>query len=493
MVKARRRSAAWSTLDDPTPVTASQGSHRSLWLQQALEVENTAASPTLEGTVHADVCIVGGGFTGMWTALQLKQAEPSLDVALLEADICGGGASGRNGGFVMSWWSKFGTLKKTCGVEEALRLARASADAVAAIGDFCREHDIDAHFRHSGWLWVATNKSQLNAWDETVRAIRSAGEDIFISLPSEEVATRSGSPRHLAGVYEASGATVQPALLARGLRRAMIDQRVRVFEHSPMTKLDRSSPPQVVTASGRITAEAVVLAMNAWSAKLPELRRKLVVIASDVIATPPIPDRLDALGWEQGLSVSDSRRLVNYYRTTEDRRIVFGKGGGSLAFAGNIGDTFHRQSPRAREVQQQLQMIYPMLQDIGVDSSWRGPIDYSLTGLPFFIRLGERSQITAGAGFSGNGVGPSFLAGRILASMTLRREDEWSQTRLTELPRGQLPPEPIRYLGGHAVRSAIARKEAREDADKPTGFLTTRLAKLDPTSFVDRGTSAPEH
>src|SRR2546421_12965550 len=128
----------------------SQSPVRSLWLQAALaEAETTA--PRLQGDVRADACIVGGGYTGMWTALRLKEQDPALDVALVEADVCGGGASGRNGGFVLSLWAKFGTLKKVCGAEEAVRLALASAQGVDEIGAFCREHGIDAHYRPDGW------------------------------------------------------------------------------------------------------------------------------------------------------------------------------------------------------------------------------------------------------------------------------------------------------------------------------------------------------
>src|SRR5207244_10279362 len=131
---------------------------RSLWRQEALAGAEDA--PPLEGDVRADVCICGGGYSGLWTAIRLKEHEPSLAVALVEADVCGGGASGRNGGFVLSWWHKFGSLKKVCSGEEAVRLARASAEAVDGIGAFCAEHGIDAHYRRDGWLWAATSEAQ---------------------------------------------------------------------------------------------------------------------------------------------------------------------------------------------------------------------------------------------------------------------------------------------------------------------------------------------
>src|SRR5947199_1049617 len=173
---------------------------RSLWLEEALGQAPDA--PRLEGDERADVCIVGGGFTGLWTALRLKELDPSIDVALVEADVCGGGASGRNGGFVLSWWAKFGTLKKVVGGEEAVRLARTSAEAVDDIGAFCAEHGIDAHYRRDGWLWAATSTAQLGAWEDTLTTIAVYGEQPFQRLDPAEVARRAGERTHLGGVYE---------------------------------------------------------------------------------------------------------------------------------------------------------------------------------------------------------------------------------------------------------------------------------------------------
>ena len=136
--------------------TAIPEARLSLWLAEALGPAFEPA-PQLEGRHRADVCIVGGGYTGLWTAIRLKETDPSLDVALVEARTCGSGASGRNGGFVLSWWSKFATLTKLFGTEEALRLASASADAVAQIGAFCDENGIDASYRRAGWFWAAVN------------------------------------------------------------------------------------------------------------------------------------------------------------------------------------------------------------------------------------------------------------------------------------------------------------------------------------------------
>jgi glycine/D-amino acid oxidase-like deaminating enzyme len=455
---------------------------RSLWLEEALAGADDA--PQLTGDVQADVCVVGGGYTGLWAALRVTELEPSARVVLVEADVCGGGPSGRNGGMVLSWWSKFGTLEAACGMDEALRLARASADAVAAIGPFCDEHGIDAHYRRDGWLWSATSSPWIGAWRATIDRLERLGEGPFRVLNGEEVSARTGSPRQLAAAFEESGAIVQPALLARGLRRVALERGVQVYEHSPVLALERSG---LRTRRGRVRAAAVVLALGPWAIQLRGLGRALAVVSSDVIATPPVPGRLEAIGWRDGVSVSDARARTEYYRPTRDGRVVFGKGGGTLAFGSRIGPSFQGRPAHLAEVEAAFRRVYPGLEDVPVAAAWTGPIDRSRTGLPFFVRL--QNGTVAGAGYSGRGVAQSYLGGRILASLALGREDEWSSCGLVHTP-GNLPPEPFRYLGGRVLRAAVAATEQAEDDGRrpprlaaaatalaPPGLLPTRMPR----------------
>ena len=461
---------------------------RSLWLQEALadnENKSEKEAPELGGEVRADVCVVGGGYTGLWTALRLKEIDPTLDVVLVEADVCGGGASGRNGGFVLSWWPKFQTLEKLCGTEEALRLAHASAGAVADIGKFCADNGIDAHYHHDGYLWAATNQAQVGSWRPVMDELDRHGVHPLVELSREVAARRSGSPVHLGGAFEATGAIVQPALLARGLRRVALERGVRVFERSPMTQLDRrTGSPRVRTPAGSVMASRVVVAMNAWAARFAEVRRRMVVVGSDIVATERAPDRLAAIGWTDGLSISDSRLLVHYYRTTDDGGVAFGKGGGALAFSRGVGARFEGESRRRDLVERAFRRTYPMLDDVRVTSSWTGPIDRTRTGLPFFWHLGGRPDVFVGVGYSGNGVGPSYLGGRILASLALGRNDEWARSGLVRSPAGRFPPEPFRFVGGHLVRGAIARKERAEDDGRRVDRLTKALVRLAPAGLV---------
>lgn len=458
--------------------------HRSLWLDESLPGETTAAP--LSGAGRADVAIIGGGYVGLWTALRIKELDPTCDVSILERDICGGGASGRNGGFVLSWWPKFSSMVKAFGEREALRLTRASESAIGDIGDFCSRNSIDAQFVQRGWLWTATSTAHVGAWESVVRLCERLGVDAFERLEPSEVGRRTGSPVHHAGVLERCAATVQPATLVRGLRRVAMQRGVRIYEQSVVTRFSRGSPVVIQTSGGHLTAGTVVIATNAWAAALPELHRSLAVISSDIIATGPIPDRLAQIGWTGGEAITDSQMMVCYYRTTRDGRIAFGKGGWGIVYGGSIGSNIDRDASRAALVEADFRRYYPMLADVPIAQDWCGPIDRSPDSLPLIGKLGGHPNIFYGVGWSGNGVGPSVIGGRILASLALNRTDEWSQCGLVERRCKLFPPEPIRYVGAHVVREAVLRKERAEMAGRRPPWLAVQISKLAPAGLEDK-------
>jgi putative aminophosphonate oxidoreductase len=451
---------------------------RPFWLQQALEKEGTT-SLSLNGETTADVCIVGGGFTGLWTAIHLKRTRPELDIAIVEADICGAGASGRNGGCILSWAAKFFTLRRLFGEDEAIRLVQASEGAVAAIEAFCNEYHIDAEFRRDGTLYTATNEAQVGSTDAVIAALEERGICSFERLSPAQVADRAGSSKHLAGVYSPNAATVQPALLVRGLRRVAIAMGVRVYENTPMRRVIESKPPAVETASGVVRARKVVVAINAWMARqFPEFERTIAIVSSDMIITEPQPDLLREIGLTSGVAVLDSRTFVHYYRTTRDGRLMLGKGGNTFSFGGRILPVFDAPSPYASMLTKCMREFFPSLAHVPIAASWNGPSDRSVTGLPFFGMLRGRRDILYGLGYSGNGVGPSYLGGRILASLALDADDEWTRSPLVRGPLGQFPPEPIRYLGSIMVRNAIRRKERAEDLNRRPWLVDAMLSRL---------------
>jgi putative aminophosphonate oxidoreductase len=452
-----------------------------LWLEEALAHEDLDER-TLDGPVRADVCIVGGGYTGLWTAIRIKELEPAADVVIVEADICGGGPSGRNGGFALSWWPKIETLIERVGEEEALRLARVAEAAVSELEDFCAREGIDAHFHRGGWLWTATSAAQVGGWNGAVQTAARLGAEPFRVVGAEELRERTGSPVHLSGLLDAQAATIHAGFLARGLRRAALARGVRIYERSPMLELDRERG-HVRTPSGSIEAEAVVLALNAWALQIPELRRAIVAVSSDMIATAPMPEKLAESGWAGGECVSNSRLMVHYYRTTRDGRIAFGRGGGRLAFGARVNANFDFNGRQTRELKEELPQLVPAAAGVQITHAWGGPIDRSRDGLPIFGRLPAHRRVVYATGFSGNGVAPSLTAAKILASSALGRDDEWSGSALNLGIPARFPPEPVRFLGGLVVREAVRRKESREDVGKRVDPLTRRIAALAPSGF----------
>jgi putative aminophosphonate oxidoreductase len=451
---------------------------RPFWLEQAL-LEEAEVAPTLQGSQSADICIVGGGYTGLWTAIQTKQQDPTLDIAILEADLCGAGASGRNGGCLLTWSAKFFTLRRLYGEAESIRLVRASEDAVQQIDDFCRLHGIDAEFRRDGTLYTATNQAQIGALDPVIAALQASGIHSFFPLTPQEVARRSGSTKNLAGVFSPFAATVQPAKLVRGLRRVARQMGIRIFECSPVMGVQPDQQVTVQTPGGSLTARKLVLATNAWMASMfPQFERSIAIVSSDMVITERCPELLEKTGLTDGVSVLDSRTFVYYYRSTPDGRLMLGKGGNTFAYGGRIPLAFDQRSSYESELTRAVRAFFPSLSQVPVTSSWTGPSDRSVTGFPFFGRLNGAANIFYGFGYSGNGVGPCYTGGQILSSLLLGLDNAWTRSPLTRGPLGMFPPEPIRFIGSNLVRNAIRRKERAEDEDRAPWVIDKLLSRF---------------
>lgn len=451
---------------------------RPFWIEQALMGDGDLA-PALQGAQTADVCIVGGGFTGLWTAILAKERNPGLDIALLERDLCGAGASGRNGGCLLTWSAKFLTLRRLFGEAEALRLVRASEAAVDHIGDFVRRHGINAEFRRDGTLYTATAAAHLGSMEPVVRALKAQGVDSWHELAPQEVVARSGSARNIAGWYSPQAATVHPGRLVRGLRRVALAMGIRIYERSPMLRHEAGPPATVHTPCGSITAARLVLALNAWTPEaLPQFERSIAIVSSDMVITERCPELLHAIGLAGGVSVLDSRTFVYYYRSSADGRLMLGKGGNTFARGGRVAPVFDQRSPYEGQLTRALHGFFPALRDVPITASWNGPSDRSVSGFPFFGRLNGADHVFYGLGYSGNGVGPSYMGGQILSSLVLGEDNAWTRSPLTRGPLGLFPPEPIRYVGSIVVRNAIRRKEAAEDRGQAPWWLDKQLSRF---------------
>jgi glycine/D-amino acid oxidase-like deaminating enzyme len=441
------------------------------WLEEAGPVESTAP---LAGDTSADVVIAGGGYLGLWTARHVLELEPDADVVVLEAGLCGHGPSGRNGGFVQTLWGDLPELREAFGDARALAVGRASADSVRAIGEWCRANEVDAWFRPAPHVDVASSSAQDGAWHRIVAAARELdlGDEVR-ELSADDVRAVCASPLFRGGARYATAATVQPARLALGLRARLRERGVRIHERSPVRAL--SSDAVAETAGGRVRAGAAVLAVNAATAAWPGFGRSLAVASSHIVLTEPAPDVLDELGWTDGEAISDCRTLLHYLRTTRDGRIAFGWGGGRMGYGGRHTARLDVDPAAAATARARLVRFFPQLAGRELTHAWGGPIDVSPTHLPVF---GSRGRVHHGFGFTGNGVGPSELGGRILARLALDRRDDISSLALVEPERKRFPPEPIRYAGGAVIRRALVRKDELEDGGRRPDQVTALVASL---------------
>ena len=399
---------------------------RSWWLDEAGGVDDPA--PPLDGDVSADVVVVGGGYTGMWTAWHLL--DRGARVVLLEADLCGHGPSGRNGGFCEDLSLSLPWLVELFGDDDAQTLARRSEASVDAIEAWCETEGVDAWFVRGGQVVV----DELGG-AEVDRAEKQA--------------------------------TVQPARLALGLRRRLLERGTAIHEH---TRVRHVFDDGVQTTGGhRVRARHVVLAAGGALAAFAPLRNRITVASSHIVLTEPVPDLLDEIGWTDGSAITDDLRLLHYTRTTNDGRIAFGWAGGRLAMGARLNGRIEVDAAPVEQARKDLVAWIPQLAGRRMTHAWGGPIDVSPSHLPAMGSL-DSGTVHYAVGYTGNGVGPSHFAGEALANRVAGDPDDLP---LLDYDTGRVPPEPWRWIGGTAVAHALRRVESGRG-----GPLSRALAEL---------------
>jgi len=424
--------------------------------------------PALAGDVDADVVVIGGGYTGLWSAWHVLEAAPDARVVVLEADRCGFGPSGRNGGFVQSMTFSLPALRRQYGSPAAEELAAASEESVRAIGDWCAEQDVDAWYRPAPHLIV----SAAPAHDGL--GVAAVDGERVVALNGEQVRARCASPLFREGVEVKVGATVQPARLAFGLRERLRERGVRIFERSRVGALEGA---MARTHGGRVRAGAAIVAAGAAAAAMPPLRDRITVSSSHIVLTEPVPDVVEALGWVGGEAISDGRTLLHYLRTTPDGRIAFGWAGGRMGVGARTGGRMEVDPEVVAQTRADLVRYFPALAGRAIEHAWGGPIDVSPTHLPHVLSLpGGRAH--AALGYTGNGVGPSHLAGRALAALALGRRDGPAALAIVGAAPRRVPPEPLRVTGAALIRRALVAKEQAEQSGRRPGAVVRALAAL---------------
>jgi glycine/D-amino acid oxidase-like deaminating enzyme len=436
-----------------TPGSASGYQRLSLWWEAV--PAPLPARPALTEDLAVDVCVVGAGFTGLWTAHSLVRADPSLRVVVVEREVAGFGASGRNGGWCSALFSASdAALARRHGLDAMRAMRRAMQGTVDIVGASATSEGIDCHFEKGGTVDLVRSEAQKERALAGLEEERSLGfgEDDLRWLGAEETRALVGAAGAIGATYTPHCAAIQPALLARGLADAVERRGVRVFEHTEVTEIRPGSGngATVVTAGGTVRADVVVRATEAWTPTLPGSRREIVPVYSLMVATEPLgADFWAEAGLAGRATFADHRHTIIYGQRTADDRFAFGGRGAPYHYGSAVRSEFDHEPAVHALLRETLVELFPSLDGHRFTHAWGGPL-----GIPrdwhSSVGYDRRSGLAWAGGYVGDGVATSNLAGRTLADLIVGSESEL--TRLPWVNHHSPPwePEPLRWAGVNA-------------------------------------------
>lgn len=433
----------------------------SLWWDQVVADDPAAARarPPLDGDTTADVVVVGAGYTGLWTAYYLLEADPSLDVLVVDAHVAGFGASGRNGGWCSALFPVGpDALARRHGPQAARAVRAALRDTVVEVGGVTAAEQIDCDFRFGGTVTLARTSAQVDRVAADVAEAGRWGDEAHL-LDPEGVAEHVRAQGVLAGAWTPDCARVQPVRLVRGLAEVVEQRGARIAEG---TRALRLSPRAVVTDRGTARARWVVRATEAWTARLPGSRRDVVPVYSLMIATEPLPAHVWAqIGLERGQTFTDARHLLVYGQRTADDRLAFG-GRGAPYHLGSRVEPAHDRVPAVHaHLRRALSDLFPVTAGYEVTHAWGGPLGVPRDWHPS-VGLDAATGIGWAGGYVGDGVGTSNLAGRTLADLVTGTDSALVRLPWVGHRSPRWEPEPLRWAGITAARWATRWADATE-------------------------------
>jgi glycine/D-amino acid oxidase-like deaminating enzyme len=432
---------------------------RSFWL----EADPYVPGPPQAGDVGVDIAIIGGGFTGLWTAYFLLRAQPALKVAVIEREVVGYGASGRNGGFAMTLLSRsLHDLVQTFGTEPARAAHEAVVRSIDAIGQFCAAYKVTCDYEKNGFIGVALDDSQVPRIEADQRAAETLGITGVRYLPGEELRRQIQSPLLRCGLEEQACALLNPAKLVRGLARVVRQQSGIIYEQTPVEVIDTAGEKvSVRTLHGTVRADKVVLATNAYSVQFPEFRRAVVPLYSYIALTEPLSEaQWASVGWQGRQGLEDKRTYIHYFRPTADGRILMG-GEDAPYYYGSGIEPQHDRNPRVFALlQRDLKAIYPQLAGVRFTHQWGGPVGVTVRFVPTFGTL-HGGRLLYGFGYCGHGVGPTHLGGQILRDLVLGRQSDLTDLCFVREQAVPFPREPLRYLAMNLVRRSLLAQDRK--------------------------------
>lgn len=422
------------------------------------ETEPVEPGPPLEGDVRCDVCIVGGGYTGMWTAHFLKKADPSIDIRIVEAEYAGAGASGHNDGFVTpTIGHSLHTVVRNWGTERAKAGYAAVGRSIMELRRFTTKNEVDAELEPGGFHLVATNDGQRRRLDDDVALAAEMGVNYEV-LERDAARERLDSPV-IEAALKTPGALVNPHRLARGLSRVVREQGVQIHEQSRATALDRTAGGHVVTTpGGRVTAERLVLATNAYQHQWAPFRDKLKPVWSYAAVTEPLTDeQLAQVHWPDREGFVEARNFILFGRLTAQKRILIG-GGPAPYFYGRDMDERHMQNGTAEpSLRDALARYFPVWRDVPFSHVYGGCIAVTRDLVPHVGDLG--GGVYYGYGYCGNGIAMTHTAGKALRDLVLGEDTQYSSLPFVRARERGFPPEPLAYTGARALSALLALQD----------------------------------
>jgi glycine/D-amino acid oxidase-like deaminating enzyme len=437
----------------------------SFWLEDS--GESLTARPALKSSTDVDVAILGAGYSGLWTAYYLLLHEPVLRVALVEKEIAGFGASGRNGGWCSpNFPVTAGGLEKRFGAGAARDLLLSMRASVDEVGRVCDQEKIDARFHKGGVLTLARGRHQLAPIRSSYAAYQRLGlGDRYQMLSATEATERLRATGVHGGLFTPDGASLHPARLVRGLARAVEARGGIIYEQSPVTGFKAGS---LITSGGELRAKrAIVLAGEAYLTRLKSLHRALLPVYSLISLTEPLSARQwSQIGWQNGESVASTRNTVVYLTKTPDGRILFGSRGAPYALGSKIRDQQDTHEATVKMIQRSLVEWFPALAGIGFTHAWGGPVGMPRDWMPA-VRFDASSRIGSIMGYTGQGVSTSNLCGRLLAGLITNRPTGLETLPLAQRRSPDWEMEPLRWLVVRYMQSAFLRIDEAAEAGRP--------------------------
>ncbi len=420
----------------------------SFWLRQ---YGPYTPNPPLRGAVRADVAVIGAGYTGLATALNLRLDEPTLNVVVLESQSVGFGASGRNGGFNMTLFGLEPAVTKALfGQARTVEAHRYMERAVDYVRDLVERYRMQSDYEHPGFLRAATTPGFVRRIQHDMELLTGMGITGLEWWDAERVRGEVNSPLFLGAWWEPRCGLLDPAKHARELKRVAEGAGAVIYEGTPVDSIDRGREFTLHTPEGEVSAGKIVFATNAYSHFFPELRRKQVPAFTHMVVTEPLsPDRLATIGWSRRQGVEDARNFVHYFRLTADNRLAMGGSDVTISFGRGMDRDDNGRI--FSDLERDIIRLFPGLRGIGIADRWGGPVSVPIDMAPAIGFAGDRRAIFS-LGCVGHGVSMTHLNGRTIADLLLEKDTDL--TRVWFVGRRTLPwpPEPLRFAASHAIR-----------------------------------------